>query len=92
MKLLSYSLIALIMVLQEPAEYPPGSFCSPQGILSESKVIDPDHPCSCQRVDTSEDCEGVPQHDQVCKQWCHEQHCSCPPVCHSVKQEPEPES
>ena len=60
----------------ERPEPPPGWFCSPTG--------DGDHRCTCHRVDYDRACEGQPTHDQVCKVFCHENHCSCPVTCQPI--------
>ena len=92
MKLSTYVLIALVAVFQEPTEYPPGYYCSPQGTISDNKVIDPAHPCICKRMDHSEDCDGLPIEDAMCMQWCHKDHCGCPVTCQPTKQDAHPET
>ena len=66
----------------EPEEYPPGWTCSPAGIVSGGAVIDADHPCHCRPMRTDADCCGKPAPDPVCNQYCSEQHCACPILCH----------
>lgn len=57
----------------EPAEPPPGWFCS-----REAK--DPAHHCDCHRQASGDDCQ-YPGHDQTCTVYCWEEHCHCPVTC-----------
>jgi hypothetical protein len=68
--------------VQEPDEYPPGWFCTPMGD-QRNGVQTADHPCSCQRMNTSPDCDDVEKdsHDPACGQYCHEKHCACKITC-----------
>ena len=83
---------------QEPPEYPVGVSCSPKGDVVRGRQTT-DHPCACKRHDDvdADDPDAAakgrmcqageatnPSHDAVCKQWCHEQHCSCPIACHTA--------
>lgn len=66
----------------EPPEYPEGVSCSPAGDVKNGKIVAADHPCHCKNMaspDTS--CETPTTNDPVCKQYCHEKHCSCPLEC-----------
>lgn len=92
MKELLFAAVVAGLIFQgptEPPEYPSGQFCSPVGDIVAGKPIN-DHACKCKRLDHSEQCDGPASHDAVCKQWCHEQHCSCPIVC-DVPAEPTPD-
>ena len=82
MKVLTLALF-VALALQEPPEYPQYVYCSPHGIVSAGVVIDPDHPCHCARMNSSDDCDDpkMDTHDSHCNQWCHEDHCSCPIKC-----------
>ena len=75
-------LIALIAVaLQHPTPYPEGSFCTPRGTVADGVLVAPDHPCHCRRVDLDPTCEGPPQEDPICRQFCSKEHCACPVHC-----------
>lgn len=77
-------LVGVMLAQQEPPEYADGVFCSPAGVVAGGKVIDADHPCHCKNMgDPQDSCETPTTNDPVCKQWCHEQHCSCPLTCES---------
>jgi hypothetical protein len=74
-------LLGPIVLAQKPSppfpnheQPPPGWFCSPT-------AAQPDHKCSCKRMDADDLCEGEPQEDTKCLVWCHKQHCRCPIAC-----------
>lgn len=60
---------------------PPGWFCT-------HNDPNPAKKCSCERLDTSDNCEGPVSEDRKCKVWCHKQACHCPIAC--MPAEPEP--
>lgn len=75
----------VIMQIEEPPVLPDGSFCTPAGIATtDGHVMDPAHPCHCEHMTTSTDCEGYVQENNRCTQYCHKDHCHCPVVCHPV--------
>ena len=81
MRLILLSIITLTLTfLQHPEEYPPGWFCSPSGIIKDG-VPTTDHPCHCERMIHSDDCEGIPTESPTCNQYCSKQHCACPAIC-----------
>ncbi len=77
----SYSQI--VMGPTEPPEYAKGVYCTPHGD-NVFGVQTTDHPCACKnmlREDKDGCCEVPVNNDDACKQWCHEDHCSCPKIC-----------
>lgn len=75
---------ALGFLPQEPPEYPAGMFCTPLGDYVPGKGRTTDHPCHCKNMgDPQTSCEKPTTNDPVCRQFCHEQHCSCPLACES---------
>lgn len=72
------------LMIQEPDEYPLGWLCTPSGDRRNG-VQTAEHPCACKRMVTTDDCEGEPSHENVCKQWCHERRCGCPVTCEMPK-------
>jgi hypothetical protein len=71
----------------EPPTYPDGVYCSPHGVISGDIVIDPEHPCSCERMNYGEDCDDPSKQfeDPVCNQYCHKDKCACPVTCDPSK-------
>jgi hypothetical protein len=83
MKFLFVALVLAFQVVQqqtEPEPYPPGWHCTPQGDVRNGQQTR-EHPCACKKMDHDVDCEGTPNEDPVCKQWCHKNHCGCPIAC-----------
>ena len=70
----------LVATAQERPEPPAGWACTPRGMVKDGQQTN-DHPCSCKRMDHSDDCEGVPLEDPVCEVYCHKEHCQCPVMC-----------
>jgi hypothetical protein len=67
----------------EPAPYPEGVYCTPQGDLFHGLQTS-DHPCSCaMMMRQNEDgcCTILQNNDPKCKQYCTESHCRCPREC-----------
>lgn len=83
MKLTCLALALVAVLLQEPPEYPPGWFCTPEGILTDG-TVDPEHPCHCTRMIHDDLCDTPPVEDPVCNQWCHPQKCACPISCGNI--------
>lgn len=75
----------------EPDEYPDGQYCTPNGDNFKG-LQTPDNPCKCHivmREDNRHCCEILQANDAVCKQFCHEHHCSCPHECIKYPDTPE---
>lgn len=76
---------AAIMQVVEPPKLPDGTYCSPRGVItSDQRVIDPSHPCHCEHMTHSKDCEGYVQENSKCTQYCHKESCRCPVKCEPV--------
>ena len=78
------SLLALVLLglmTQHPVPYPEGAVCTPHGTVVAGVVVAPEHPCHCRRMDVDSSCEGPPQEDPVCLQFCSKQNCACPVFC-----------
>jgi hypothetical protein len=75
--------VAQVVQGGEPTEYPDGQYCTPNGDNFKG-LQTPDNPCSCHivmKMDKDKCCEQIQANDAVCKQFCHEHHCSCPHEC-----------
>lgn len=84
------------LILQDPL--PPEDYPGqrqhgkpPDGWFCSHNDPHPAKSCSCVRVDTSQDCEGTPTEDRMCKVWCHKQHCKCPIACMPAETDDAPE-
>lgn len=69
----------------EPAEYPDGVMCTPQGINYHG-LQTKDSPCTCKNMWRDSDgdegcCDVRVTNDSTCQQWCHENRCACPHIC-----------
>ncbi len=88
--ILFVTLAAGTMQVQEPKELPEGLFCNPKGVVGKNGlVIDPAHPCHCEHMTYSKDCEGYVQENGKCTQRCHKDHCHCPVKCEPVETSPD---
>lgn len=72
-------LVFAVAQVPEPPVFPPGQFCA-----HAEAGQHPAHPCACQREcvpSTDEDGHETisVREDPKCKQWCHADHCHCPP-------------
>lgn len=80
-----YFLISAAIMQVEPPELPAGAFCSPRGVVSsDGHVMDGAHPCHCEHMTHSKDCEGGVEENNKCTQWCHKDHCHCPVMCDPI--------
>lgn len=85
MRILLLALVLAFQVVQtqEPPEYAVGTMCTPAGD-NVNGLQTPDHPCACKNMTAPTpdgECDLLITNDSLCKQWCHEKHCSCPRMC-----------